>query len=135
MVAGHIVEDDGKTWKLSLRDGLVFHDGERVLARDCVASIKRWAVRDAFGQALMQRTDAVLPADDRTIVFRLKKPFALLPDALGKWAGYMCAIMPERLASTDPFKQITEIVGSGPFRFKADERVQGSMSVYERFAG
>ena len=135
MVAGHIVEDDGKTWKLSLRDGLVFHDGERVLARDCVASTKRWAVRDAFGQALMQRTDAVLPADDRTIVFRLKKPFALLPDALGKWAGYMCAIMPERLASTDPFKQITEIVGSGPFRFKADERVQGSMSVYERFAG
>ena len=38
MVAGHTIEDDGKTWKLTLRDGLVFHDGEPVLARDCVAS-------------------------------------------------------------------------------------------------
>ncbi len=46
MVAGHVVEDDGKTWKLTLRDGLVFHDGQKVLARDCVASIKRWGARD-----------------------------------------------------------------------------------------
>ena len=37
----------------TLRDGLMFHDGSKVLARDCVASIKRWGARDAFGQALM----------------------------------------------------------------------------------
>ncbi len=47
----------------------------------------------------------------------------------------MCPIMPERLARTDPFKQVTEMVGSGPFRFKADERVPGSRVVYERFDG
>jgi len=47
----------------------------------------------------------------------------------------MCAIMPERLAATDPFKQVTEVVGSGPFRFKADERVPGSFVAYERFPG
>src|ERR1700722_18866560 len=40
MVAGHVVENDGKTCKLTLRDGLAFHDGEKVLARDCAASIK-----------------------------------------------------------------------------------------------
>ena len=39
MVAGHNVEDDGRTWKLTLREGLVFHDGAKVLAKDCVASI------------------------------------------------------------------------------------------------
>ena len=42
MAAGRRVEDDGKTWKVTLRDGLVFHDGQKVLARDCVASIRRW---------------------------------------------------------------------------------------------
>jgi len=135
MLAGHNVEDDGKIWKLTLRDGLMFHDGQCVLARDCVASIRRWSARDALGQALMQRTDELSAADDRTVVFRLKRPFPLLPDALGKVARNMCAIMPERLASTDPFKQVTEIVGSGLFRFKADERVQGSRFVYERFQG
>src|ERR1700710_2557927 len=45
MVDGHRVEDDGKTWELTLRDGLGFHDGQKVLARDCVASIKRFATR------------------------------------------------------------------------------------------
>ena len=66
-------------------------------------------------------------------MFRLKQPFALLPDALGHGGSNMCAIMPQRIAETDPFKQFTEVVGSGPFRFKADERVQGSLFVYERF--
>jgi peptide/nickel transport system substrate-binding protein len=135
MLAGDTVENDGKTWKLTLRDGLMFHDGTKVLARDCAASIKRWGARDAFGQALMQRTDEVSAPDDKTIMFRLKQPFPLLPLALGHGAANMCAMMPERIAATDPFKQFTEVVGSGPFRFKPDERVQGSLFVYERFDG
>src|SRR3954447_25521822 len=44
MVEGHAVEDSGKLWTLTLRDGLMFHDGSKVLARDAVASIRRWAV-------------------------------------------------------------------------------------------
>jgi peptide/nickel transport system substrate-binding protein len=135
MVAGHTVEDDGRTWKLTLREGLVFHDGTRVLARDGVASITRWSARDPIGQTLMARTDSLSAPDDKTIVFRLKKPFPLLPDALGKIAPNACVIMPARIAATDPFKQVTEMVGSGPFRFKADERVQGAHYAYERFAG
>ena len=135
MVAGHTIEDDGKTWKLTLRDGLLFHNGDKVLARDCVASIKRWGARDAFGQALMQRTDEVSAPDDKTILFRLKQPFPLLPMALGHAAANMCAMMPQHVAETDPFKPISETIGSGPFRFKADERVQGSLFVYQRFEG
>jgi peptide/nickel transport system substrate-binding protein len=133
MVEGHTIENDGKLWKLKLRDGLMWHDGTPVLARDCVASIKRWAKRDAFGDALMVRTDELSAPDDKTIQFRLKKPFPLLPDALGKSSSPMCAMMPERLANTDPFKQITEIIGSGPFKYVQAERVQGSRNVYAKF--
>jgi peptide/nickel transport system substrate-binding protein len=133
MVAGHAIDDDGKTWTLTLRDGLIFHDGTKVLARDCVASIRRWGARDQFGQTLMQRTDSLTAPDDRTIIFRLSKPFILLPEALGKFGTNMCAMMPERLANTDPFKPIGQAIGSGPFRFKADEQVAGSLHVYQRF--
>ncbi len=133
MVQGHTVENDGRLWKLTLRDGLFWHDGTPVLARDCVASIKRWSKRDAFGGTLMLYTDELSAPDDRTIQFRLKKPFPLLPAALGKPGSPMPAMMPERLANTDPFKQITEIIGSGPYRFKADERVPGSFNVYTKF--
>ena len=135
MVAGHRVEDGGRLWSLTLRDGLLFHDGTPVLARDCVASIRRWAQRDAFGQTLMLRTDELAAPDDRTITFRLNQPFPFLPEALGKIGINMLPIMPERLALTDPFKQVTEMVGSGPFHFLTDERVAGSRAVYERFAG
>ena len=133
MLDGFTVEDDGKRWKLTLRDGLFWHDGEKVLARDCVASIRRWAVRDGIGSLLMARTDELAALDDRTIQFRLKKPFQILPYALGKISTPNCAMMPERLANTDPLKPVSEMVGSGPFRFKADEWVSGSLAVYTKF--
>ncbi len=124
------VEDDGKRWVLRLREGLLWHDGERVSAKDCVASIKRWARRDGIGGLLMARTDELAATDDRTIQFRLKKTFNMLPYALGKISTPMCAMMPERIANADPFKGVSEMVGSGPFRFKPDEWLSGSRAVY-----
>jgi peptide/nickel transport system substrate-binding protein len=134
MAAGSVSDNDGKTWRITLRPDLMFHDGSKVLARDCAASIRRWGARDGFGQALMAATDEIGAPDDKTIVFRLKYPFPLLPDALAKTPPSMCPMMPERLAKTDPYKQITEMVGSGPYRYKVDERVAGSLVVYERNA-
>ena len=133
MLEGFTTEADGKLWKLKLRDGLLWHDGEKVLARDCVASIARWWVRDGLGALLKARTEDMTALDDRVIQIRLKQPFALLPYALGKISTPMCAMMPERLAKTDPFKAVTEMVGSGPFRFKADEWVSGARAVYTKF--
>ncbi len=135
MLEGFVVEDDGKRYRMALRRGLKFHDGTPVLARDCVASIARWARRDAFGQAVGAAIAEMTAPDDRNIVIRLNAPFPLLPDALSKTSPSMCPVMPERLAQTDPFSQVTEAVGSGPYRFKADERIPGARVVYERFDG
>ena len=135
MADGMTVENDGKLVRITLRPGLMFHDGTPVLARDCVASIQRWGKRDTFGQTLLAFTDELSAPDDKTIQFRLKRPFPLLSTALGKPASNFAAMMPERLARTDAFTQVTEMVGSGPFRFNAKERVPGSLVVYERFAG
>ena len=129
MVEGHRMESDGKVWELTLRDGLAFHDGAKVLARDCVATIKRFGTRDPFGQALMKQVDELSAPSDKVIRFRLKKPFPLLQNAL---AQVYCAIMPERLATTDPMKQIPEAIGSGPFKFVASERIPGSRVVFAK---
>lgn len=135
MVAGHTVEDDGKTWRLTLREGLRFHDGEPVRAQDVVPSVRRFSARDAFGRALMDATDELSAESDRVVKFRLKRPFPLLPAALGKTGTSMPCIMPERFAVTDANKQVTEMVGSGPFRFNTAERIPGALTVYEKFAG
>ena len=134
MVGGAVTSADGKQWDLTLRDGLKFHDGTPVLGRDVVASLQRWGKRDAFGGVLFSVVDELSAPTDTTIRFRLSKPFALLPDALATSTN-MAAIMPERLAKTDPYQQVTEMVGSGPFRFVAAERISGSRVVYEKFAG
>src|SRR5262245_49144001 len=134
MLEGYVVENDGLLWKLTLRDGLKFHDGERVLARDAAARIRRWAARDSFGQALVAASDEIGATSDRVIEIRLKRPFPLLPDALGKPMASMCAVMPERIAGSDPNKAITDPVGSGPYKYVANERVPGARIVYERFA-
>lgn len=132
MAEGHVIEDDGKTWRIRLRDGLTWHDGEKVLARDCVASIRRWGVRDNSGVTLMAVTEGLDAPDDRTIRFRLRRPFPLLSAALGKPGSTPAFMMPERIARTGPFKQVAEIVGSGPFRFVASDRVSGSLLAYEK---
>jgi peptide/nickel transport system substrate-binding protein len=132
MAEGHVLEEDGRRCTIRLRDGLRFHDGEPVLARDCAASLKRWMVRDSLGQTLAARLDALETPDDRTLVFRLSKPFPDLLYVLGNPSS-PAFIMPARLAATDPFKPPPELVGSGPFRFIKDEYVSGSLAVLNRF--
>ena len=135
MAEGHALEDGGRVVTIRLRPGLVFHDGEPVRARDAVASIRRWAMRDQLGLTIMGLTDELSAPNDRDIVFRLKRPFPLLFDALGKTSPPVAFIMPERIALQDVSRPITEMIGSGPFRFLAAERVPGARNVYEKFAG
>ena len=133
MAEGHTVEDDWKVWNIRLRDNLWFHDGTPVLARDCVASIKRWAKRDSFGAAMMVVNESIDAPDDRTIRFRFKSRFPRLLEALARTSGLPCMIMPERFGSVDAFTAIKEMVGSGPYRFVASEFNAGSFAAYEKF--
>ena len=70
--------------------------------------------------------------DAKTIRLTLKEPFGLVIHSLGKISSNVPFMMPERVAQTDPFAQIKEHVGSGPFIFVADEWVPGNKVVYRR---
>ena len=132
MAEGHETSADGLTWTIRLREGLAFHDGEPVRAKDCVASIRRWAVRDGFGQVMMGAVEEIVATDDRTITFRLKRPFPALLDALAKPAASPCFMMPERTALTPPDRAITDMTGSGPWKWVAGEFSAGARAVYVR---
>jgi len=106
-----------------------------VPARDVVASLRRWAVKDAFGQALMDVTDELSAPTDMLVQFRLKRVFPLLPQALAKPTNLMAVVMPERLANTPAGTLLNEMVGSGPFRFLPAERVSAARNVYAKFEG
>src|SRR5215469_11347202 len=67
MVEKYELDDDGLTWHFRLRDGLGWHDGTAVTAKDCVASIRRWAARFGEAKTMLDRTERLDAIDDKTI--------------------------------------------------------------------
>jgi len=132
MVAKWEISPDKLTYTFTLRDGLKFHDGQPVRSADCIASLARWAKRDALGQKLAEATESWRAVNDKTFSLKLKKPFPLTLDALGRLASNAPFIMPERIAKTDAFQNITDATGSGPFRFVKEEWVPGHKVVYTK---
>jgi len=134
MVDKWSVDDKGLTYTFTLRDGLLWHDGKPVRAADCVASLQRWWMRDGMGQKLRDFTSSLEVVDERTFRLILKEPYGLVIATLGKISSNVPFMMPERVAKTDPYTQIKENIGSGPFKFVADEWMPGNKVVYVRNA-
>jgi peptide/nickel transport system substrate-binding protein len=132
MVDSWEVSADKLGWSFTLRDGLKWHDGTAATAADCVASLKRWSVRDPLGKMLMADTALLEAADARTFKFGLKEPFPLMLEVLGKPNAPLPVMMPARVAATPADQRIPEPIGSGPFRFLKDQWRPGNAMVLER---
>jgi len=126
------VSDDKLTYTFTLRDGLKWHDGAPVTAEDCVASLKRWGKNDGMGQKLMDFTASIEATDAKTITLKLKEPYGLVLDSIGKPSSLVPFMMPKRLAETPAGQQIKEQIGSGPFKFVQAEFQPGVKAVYEK---
>lgn len=121
---------DNLSWTFTLRDGLEFHDGKPVTSEDVVASLKRWASRDSFGGVLAKSVDSYATPDAKTFVIKLKQPFGVMLEALGKPSSNVPFIMPARIAATPGSEQIKEHIGSGPYKFLPTEYKPGEKLVY-----
>lgn len=130
MVDKWTTSPDGLTWTFTLRDGLEWHDGKPVTAEDCIASLKRWSARDSMGQKLAEALQEYKVVDDKTFQIVLKTKFGPVLESLGKPSVVVPFMMPKRVAETDPFKQIDDYIGSGPFILKKDEWKPGEKTVF-----
>lgn len=133
MVDSHTVSDDGLVYTFTLRDGLAFHDGAPVTGEDVAASIARWGERDGMGQVLMSFVDSMAQgATPNEFVITLKEPYGLVIDSLAKPSSNVPFIMPKRLAETPSTEAIPEQIGSGPFKWVAEEYQPGVRAVYAK---
>ena len=131
MVGDYNISSDKLTYTFTLRPGLLWSDGKPVRAVDAVTSIKRWAVKDAAGQALMGKVASFEAVNDSTFVLKLKVAYGLVLRTLAKPYSYVPFILPERHAiqsSADKFTGKT--VGSGPFIFSEEDWIPGAKSVF-----
>jgi peptide/nickel transport system substrate-binding protein len=134
MLEKYDVSGDKLTYTLTLRDGLLWHDGKPVTSEDCIASIKRWSAKDTMGQKMMSFVREMSVVNGKTFKIVLKEPTGLVIPALGKPSSNVPFMMPKRVAETDPSTQISEFIGSGPFVFKREEWKPGDRAVYVKFA-
>ena len=132
MVDKFDVSTDKLTWTFALRDGLEWSDGKPVTSDDCIASIKRWAAKDSMGQKMMGSVAGFEVVDAKTFKMKMKEPYGLVLESLGKPSSNVPFMMPKKTAETDPSTQIKveDVIGSGPFIFKADEWKPGEKTVY-----
>jgi peptide/nickel transport system substrate-binding protein len=132
MVDTWSVSDDKLTWTFTLRDGLEWHDGKPVTAEDCIASIKRWGAKDSMGQKMLASVTGFEAVDAKTFKMKMKEPYGLVLESLGKPSSNVPFMMPKRVAETDPFTQIKaeDVIGSGPFVFIAKEWKPGEKVVF-----
>jgi peptide/nickel transport system substrate-binding protein len=135
MVDSYEVTDDNLTYTFTLREGLLWHDGQPVVAEDAIASIERWGEKDSMGQLLMSFVDGMKATDERTFQMQLKEPYGLVLLSLAKPSSNVPFIMPKRIAETPSSEQISEYVGSGPFVFERDEWEPGNKAVFTKFEG
>jgi len=122
------ISDDGLEWTFRLRDGVVFHNGDRFTSADVRATLDRLLdPRTASPKASeFAAIDSITTPDPLTVVLRLSEPAAPL---LASFASGWGAILPASLVeSGHDFGR--EPVGTGPFRFV--EWVQDSRIVMER---
>ncbi len=131
MAEGWTLSPDNRTYTITLRPGLTFHDGTPVRAADAMASIKRWTVKDPAGSQLPKHGMDLKAIDERSFSLTLREPWGMAIDAMAKpsWALF---VMRESDAMRDVATPVTEVVGSGPFRFVRSEWVPGSRVVYAR---
>ena len=126
------VSEDELVYTFTLRDGLTWHDGDPVTAEDCIASIKRWGERDSLGSRLMRYIDTMEPRDDRTFDIRLSRPYPPVLASLAKLDANTPFMMKREHAEVPASTEITDVVGSGPFRFVAEKWKPGKTAVYAR---
>ena len=132
MLQGWDISPDRLTYTFTLRDGLEWSDGAPVTAEDCVASIRRWAKKEALGMQLMQATQELRVLDAKRFELVLNRPFAFVIEALGKAGHTIPVMMPARLAAHGIDTAVPEIIGSGPYRFLQSEWRPGERASFVR---
>ncbi|MCL3838252.1 ABC transporter substrate-binding protein [Aeromicrobium duanguangcaii] len=117
--------DDAKTWTVTLREGVVWHDkapvnGRELTVDDVVCTFDRIKEIQGHALGLISNVESLTTPDERTLVFQLKTPYSAFDETL---ANPFLAILPCE-ATNGGFDPATEAIGTGPFVLDSWKRNQ-----------
>jgi peptide/nickel transport system substrate-binding protein len=110
--------DDGLVHKITLRQGVPFHNGEEMRAADVVASFNRWAPVASLGLAISQFLDEMVEVDPYAVEFRLTSPLVALPSLLARQQSGL-SIHPKAIMEAAASEPMTpeQYIGTAPYKF------------------
>lgn len=118
LAEGAEVSDDGKTWKVTLREGVPFHNGETMTSKDVQASYERWTELTSTGGEVADRLDSLEVPDEQTLVFQFTEPFGAFLSAISTQG---LAIYPASVIEESGDGELTELVGTGPYKLESHD--------------
>jgi peptide/nickel transport system substrate-binding protein len=107
------ISADGKTYAITLRRGVMLHNGRELTADDVVASLQRWMEQSPRGKAVAKEIDSLKAKGPLAVEIVLKEPYAPLLSQFALPSGMAAIMAKDSIAS--PLK---EFVGTGPYKFK-----------------
>ena len=134
MASGVEISADKLTYRISLRDGLAWHDDTPVTSADCAPSLERWGKVDGMGRRLFTYVESISTDGPKVIVIKLKRPYGFVLESIGKLSTNVPFMMPKRFADKPPTDRLTadEMMGSGPFRWSKADYKPGARVLYTR---
>ena len=118
LAEGIEVSEDGLTNKITLRQGVPFHNGEEMRAADVVASFNRWAPVASLGLAISEFLDEIVEVDPYAVEIRLTSPLVALPSLLARQQAGL-SIHPKAIMEAAASEPMTpeQYIGTAPYKF------------------
>lgn len=128
------VSPDGLTYKIPLREGVVFHDGTPFDAQAMAFSLQRFMQNGGKPSSLLADiVQSVEPSGKSELTIKLKKVFAPFPSLLA-FSG-MCAVSPKAYEIGSGKFQPTKFVGTGPYKLTAFNANSIRLDVFDQYWG
>ena len=105
------ISEDGKTYKIPLREGITFHDGSAMDSADVVDSLKRWTTVAARGKSVAGMIDSIEAEGPSVVVIKLNKPYSPLLSLLA-FSNSAAIVVPQEILG----EKLSATVGTGPYK-------------------
>ncbi|HSB70823.1 MAG TPA: ABC transporter substrate-binding protein [Candidatus Methylomirabilis sp.] len=116
LAEGYTLSNDLRVYEISLRKGVLFHNGKEMTSDDVVASLNRWGQVATDGKNLFRNVDKVEAADKYRVRITLQKGSAVVPAFL-TWTGRAFIYPKEVVDEAGTKGPVKTYIGTGPFQF------------------
>lgn len=104
------ISNDGKTYKIGIREGITFHDGSTMDAKDVVASLNRWLDVASRGKLVADKISSVEATGDYEVTISMSEAYSPLLSLLA-FSNSAAVVYPEEIIADT----IENVVGTGPY--------------------